>query len=195
MYSALAGCVKLGTIKLGHQLAAWQHAAQVVSWEEWSKQAYEGRMSTEFDHTEYMAKAAKAKEKAALECVTEVELARKEGSAEADRLWLHAEQIAEEAHATMTRRALELEQLRGEQLAAEAQREAVNAFVLRLREENAALADAAEGTLCVVCLEAPKTLLLQPCNHLALCVECKGIISAFPLCREPIVYCSRVFNS
>ncbi|KAJ1635358.1 hypothetical protein T492DRAFT_966614 [Pavlovales sp. CCMP2436] len=141
-----------------------------VSWEEWSKQAYEGRVSTKYDHTEYLAKAAKAKEKAALERTTELELARKEGSAEADRLRLHAEHIGEEAHATMARRALELEQLCGEQLAAEAQRETMNFILLRLREENAALADAAEGMLCVVCLEAPKTLLLQPCNHLALCV-------------------------
>ena len=39
---------------------------------------------------------------------------------------------------------------------------------------------------CVVCYNAPKKVVLQPCLHLALCKACAVRVKKCPLCRSPI---------
>jgi hypothetical protein len=60
--------------------------------------------------------------------------------------------------------------------------------------ELARLKEAHESmTCCVVCMDAPRSVLLLPCKHLALCEECSeslqagGNKGACPVCRVPCV--------
>ena len=41
---------------------------------------------------------------------------------------------------------------------------------------------------CVICLEAPKTVLLLPCSHLCVCSNCseRAELETCPLCRNAI---------
>ena len=46
-----------------------------------------------------------------------------------------------------------------------------------------------ERNLCVICLDAQKTILLRPCNHLCLCGNCASNVTAVrrcPLCNTTI---------
>lgn len=48
-----------------------------------------------------------------------------------------------------------------------------------------------EDVACVICLDAPKTLVIVPCGHYCLCKECaetlKSCASGCPLCRAKMV--------
>lgn len=44
--------------------------------------------------------------------------------------------------------------------------------------------DEAEDFSCVVCLEAPRAVLLQPCLHLVLCSGCASSCKICPICRR-----------
>lgn len=41
-------------------------------------------------------------------------------------------------------------------------------------------------TTCVVCADAERIILLEPCTHLALCAKCSDQISLCPICRTVI---------
>ena len=49
---------------------------------------------------------------------------------------------------------------------------------------------------CVVCMEAPKTHLFSPCNHLCVCVDCAALVMGrrrkCPICRAPAVAAEKV---
>jgi hypothetical protein len=47
-------------------------------------------------------------------------------------------------------------------------------------------AAAADANACVICLERPKNVLLQPCRHLCVCQACSPTIAECPLCRTNI---------
>lgn len=74
-------------------------------------------------------------------------------------------------------------------LGAELQRE-------RKRKQPAAAEQHEDAGKCVVCLDAPYTVYLQPCRHLCLCAACadrkEHRITACPLCREPIAKRMRI---
>lgn len=46
---------------------------------------------------------------------------------------------------------------------------------------------------CVVCMIAPKTELLKPCNHICTCAACSGALLVCPICRAPIQSREKVF--
>mmetsp|Transcript_105698 Transcript_105698/g.297292 ORF Transcript_105698/g.297292 Transcript_105698/m.297292 type:complete len:331 (-) Transcript_105698:171-1163(-) len=48
---------------------------------------------------------------------------------------------------------------------------------------------------CVVCLRTPRSVLLQPCMHLALCGECAPQVKSCPVCRKDISQRVKVFLS
>jgi hypothetical protein len=53
-----------------------------------------------------------------------------------------------------------------------------------------------ENNSCVVCLDAPKTMVLMPCKHLVLCDSCgndNNMISC-PMCRVAITSRFHVFS-
>jgi hypothetical protein len=43
-----------------------------------------------------------------------------------------------------------------------------------------------EAHVCVVCQDAPKSVLLLPCKHICTCDECSEAISDCPICRADI---------
>jgi len=43
-----------------------------------------------------------------------------------------------------------------------------------------------ERTLCTVCFERERIILLQPCTHLALCNTCADRVTVCPICRGDI---------
>ena len=48
---------------------------------------------------------------------------------------------------------------------------------------------------CVVCLDASYCVVLVPCHHMCLCVECAESIENCPICRQGITSRIRVFKS
>jgi len=52
--------------------------------------------------------------------------------------------------------------------------------------------DEDEG-LCVICLDAKKTVLVMPCKHLCMCKECTAKTTACPMCRVTIDSTTEVF--
>jgi hypothetical protein len=53
----------------------------------------------------------------------------------------------------------------------------------------------AEDFSCVVCLEAPRAVLLQPCLHLVLCSQCAEKCVDCPICRRDVRVKTTVFLS
>ena len=49
------------------------------------------------------------------------------------------------------------------------------------------------GDCCVVCLDAPLEVLLQPCAHLCMCRGCADLMAVCPVCRKPTTGRTRVF--
>ena len=54
---------------------------------------------------------------------------------------------------------------------------------------------AAEGDLCVVCLDTPKAVVLKPCNHFALCGDCVDKVDDCPVCRAHIENSERIYTT
>jgi hypothetical protein len=57
---------------------------------------------------------------------------------------------------------------------------------------------AAEETMCVLCLDAPKDHIITPCGHQCVCSACAEKLKrvkrpACPICREPINATFKVF--
>jgi len=48
---------------------------------------------------------------------------------------------------------------------------------------------------CTVCFEAPRSILLQPCRHFALCAHCAPQFKACPICRREVTGQIAVFLS
>ena len=46
--------------------------------------------------------------------------------------------------------------------------------------------DVPEILFCVVCMDAQKKTLFQPCGHLVCCESCAVMVDACPMCRKPI---------
>jgi hypothetical protein len=43
-----------------------------------------------------------------------------------------------------------------------------------------------EDPICIICMDAPKTLVFVPCGHYCVCSECSERLKECPLCREGI---------
>ena len=43
-----------------------------------------------------------------------------------------------------------------------------------------------EESICVVCMSAPRTVVLIPCGHLAVCLSCFSRLQQCPFCRSVI---------
>ena len=56
-------------------------------------------------------------------------------------------------------------------------------------------AEAEDDTLCCVCMDSPRGVVLIPCGHLVLCLRCaeNGKITECPMCRQKIEKRQRVF--
>eukprot|EP00948_MAST-09A_sp_MAST-9A-sp1_P000715 g715.t1 len=52
-----------------------------------------------------------------------------------------------------------------------------------------------ELNICVICQDAPKAVVFQPCNHLCSCVECANRLQKCPICRKKIRDRIHVYNS
>ena len=62
----------------------------------------------------------------------------------------------------------------------------------KAREESAQLREQLDssGTMCTVCLDNPRQVLLQPCGHVCMCKDCadrvRGADNQCPICRKHI---------
>lgn len=78
-----------------------------------------------------------------------------------------------------------------QRIALEAQLRLSDALETRRRDEERARRQAHEeleaAMLCTVCMAQPRSVLLQPCGHWLLCLECSGRVEHCPVCRENIV--------
>ena len=53
---------------------------------------------------------------------------------------------------------------------------------------------AAEGVTCSICLTAPATIMMRPCNHLCACRACSNRLSGpCVICRNRVTSMERVF--
>eukprot|EP00667_Euglena_gracilis_P003991 EG_transcript_4007 len=50
-----------------------------------------------------------------------------------------------------------------------------------------------ENAYCVICCSEPKSTVILPCRHLAMCVGCAGQVKECPLCRTGVQQCIEVF--
>jgi hypothetical protein len=51
----------------------------------------------------------------------------------------------------------------------------------------AAIYEDATMTECAICLENPKSVIVNPCGHFYMCAGCAAHVKACPMCRGPIV--------
>lgn len=51
-----------------------------------------------------------------------------------------------------------------------------------------------DENVCVVCRDEQKNVVLMPCRHLCLCLNCSGAIRICPLCRKPIIKILSVYT-
>lgn len=169
--------------------------------EEWTRRAYRGfghKRDTVTDWKQW-AKEREARERAEKEQAEakrqrELDEARREAAAAAE---LERDRAAAEACAAKEaagQRAAELARVEAARRRELVRKQQVEAEVAALSAANRELADAADGTLCIVCLEAPKQILLEPCHHMALCGECAAQVDTCPVCRAPKTGAQRVFT-
>ena len=71
-------------------------------------------------------------------------------------------------------------------------------FIDRVRKRKISVARQ-EDNLCVVCLTNAKCMLIRPCNHACLCIDCaqllttESILRECPLCRGNVVSLERIY--
>ena len=53
----------------------------------------------------------------------------------------------------------------------------------RLVSEKSRLRASLDQNTCAVCLEAPKCIMFDPCNHICACEGCGAKVSKCPLCQ------------
>ena len=70
-----------------------------------------------------------------------------------------------------------------------AQDAALEAEVAALKKQVKAIKE--DALSCVVCMDRPRTHMVEPCNHFCLCTTCRA--AQCPLCREPTQRLVRVF--
>jgi len=66
-------------------------------------------------------------------------------------------------------------------------REFLNRQIIRMRkilDERSSTLE--EQSLCCICFERDRCVLLRPCSHLALCESCSGRVDSCPICRAHI---------
>mmetsp|Transcript_27537 Transcript_27537/g.36102 ORF Transcript_27537/g.36102 Transcript_27537/m.36102 type:complete len:518 (+) Transcript_27537:197-1750(+) len=64
-----------------------------------------------------------------------------------------------------------------------------------IRQSASQQASASLTSDCVICMENPKALLLQPCKHFCLCFACSLKIERCPLCQTKIQSTERIYSS
>jgi len=53
---------------------------------------------------------------------------------------------------------------------------------------------AEEKDTCVICMDAPKTHMVTPCNHLSYCSDCVKELKHCAICRKRITASQRVYT-
>ena len=51
------------------------------------------------------------------------------------------------------------------------------------------------SNLCVICMDAPKCVVLMPCKHYCLCEGCSGLVQQCPVCRRKIIHSMKIFDT
>ena len=126
--------------------------------------------------------------------------ASKEVEQQIMREWQEAKSETRKAEAKAAAAEAEKAQAEAARRQAEARaHEAVEMADAKLREAEETKVASLESTefACVVCLDAPREILLQPCKHFCLCSACaKSFVageSVCPVCRSGVAASMRVF--
>merc|ERR1712196_178698 len=61
-----------------------------------------------------------------------------------------------------------------------------------LRAMRSEISEAHQLNTCCVCLDNPRSIVLQPCWHHVLCSSCAESLSICPICRTPILAKNRI---
>ena len=64
----------------------------------------------------------------------------------------------------------------------------------RLHQANEELSQERDKSLCVVCLDATRKMLLKPCNHYCLCYDCLQGLRECPVCKRRIQTTEKIFH-
>ena len=64
----------------------------------------------------------------------------------------------------------------------------------QLSKLNSELSQEKDKTLCVVCLDNKRELLLKPCNHYCLCTDCVPALHKCPVCTRGIQSTEKIFH-
>jgi len=78
---------------------------------------------------------------------------------------------------------LDLETLRSVSLKLE---HVQNSIKQEITRQEALVRNIPEDVRCIVCMESPRNILIQPCNHLCVCSGCSVVLKNCPLCRGPL---------
>ena len=70
-------------------------------------------------------------------------------------------------------------------------------FLLRrqLIQANEQLSQEREKSLCIICLDTPREVLLKPCKHYCLCSSCTSRLRECPICKRRIRETEVIYNA
>ena len=70
-------------------------------------------------------------------------------------------------------------------------------FLLRrqLIQANEQLSQEREKSLCIICLDTPREVLLKPCKHYCLCSSCTSRLRECPICKRQIRETEVIYNA
>merc|ERR1711972_1064038 len=108
------------------------------------------------------------------------------------QLWtLHQQnwEIAERSRRVQESLEAQIVDVQGQWIEAESEKHAAKS---ELHAVQAALAEERERSLCCICFERPRCIVLQPCWHYALCDTCAHFVSCCPICRQSVLQHNRI---
>jgi len=156
-----------------------------LTWEEWSKSAYD-QTSSPHDWKNAREERLKLEEKERQEKeaarMAELHEARVEARKEADEHHKRASEEAAKVKAMAEQQTSELELLR----TTAKEKESVETELSVVTDKLAELEQASENLMCIICLDQPRRLLLEPCRHVCICITCGNSVDTCPLCRVKI---------
>lgn len=191
-------------LRRSHQLAVkWEHGSMSrtpLSWEEWGAPAYAAAkphhdyMAEFFERSKKTAEAAAARLVETKARVAEVaSLRRSRDDA--------AQQASDSAAAAATAAAAAAAQLALLQAGYDARIAAMESAAAAVGAGGAGGGSPTDGdaSLCIVCLDTPRRVALQPCGHFSFCRSCADEVMRLghgrcPVCRSPVKVAQEIFE-
>ena len=65
----------------------------------------------------------------------------------------------------------------------------------QLLQANEQLSQERDKSLCIICLDAPREMLLKPCKHYCLCSDCSNELRDCPICKRGIQEAEKIYSA